>query len=119
MPTNGDADGRVGDALRSIGHQARAVNLGRAAQLAEAMEAAEAGRLAEGRRISVIDHAHQLVGSAGTFGFPVASRLAASLEGFFAAGTFNDPATMANAREQLRQLFTVLSVEPTDPPDEP
>lgn len=117
MRTNGDADQQVNDAVRSIGHHAHTANLARANHLAEAMTAAEAGSLAEDQRTAAVDHAHQLIGSAGTFGFPVASELAASLEGFFIAGDFDDTAVTAIAREQLRELFTVLSAEPADPTD--
>ena len=117
MRSNGDADRQVNDAVRSIGQHARAANLIRANHLATALAEAAAGSLVEGQRIAAVDHAHQLVGSAGTFGFPVASELAAALEGFFHAGVFGDTAATATARGQLRDLFTVLSAEPADPSD--
>lgn len=117
MRTNGDADRQVNDAVRSIGHHAQAANLGRARHLAEAMIEVGAGSLSEDQRSAAVDHAHQLVGSAGTFGFPVASELAASLEGFFTTGLFDDAEATATARDQLRELFTVLSAEPEDPGD--
>ena len=64
-----DLDG----AVRSIGEQALKMNLRRARDLEEGVALAGRGELADGRRMIAIDAAHQLVGSAGTFGFPGAS----------------------------------------------
>ena len=114
---NGDPNDRVREAFRSIGHHAHAVNLSRAARLADALAVAGGGRLDDAQRKSATDLAHQLVGSAGTFGFPGASQLAGDLERFFADGAFDDPERLAAARAQLGQLQVELAAEPADLPE--
>ena len=107
------------EAFRSIGHHAHAVNLDRAARLADALAVAGGGRLDDAQRASATALAHQLVGSAGTFGFPGASQLAGDLERFFADGAFDDPERLATARAHLGQLQAELAAEPAYPPEEP
>lgn len=102
-----DLDG----AIRSIGEHALKMNLARARDLEEALTLVTAGQLDDARRISAIAAAHQLVGSAGTFGFPRASDLAAELERFFVRAVFNEPHRTA-ASAQLTALFAELATEP-------
>ena len=118
MRADRDPDDRVREAFRSIGHHAHAVNLSRAARLAEALAVAGGGRLDDAQRKSATELAHQLVGSAGTFGFPGASQLAGDLERFFADGAFDDPERLAAARAQLEQLQVELAAEPADLPEQ-
>jgi HPt (histidine-containing phosphotransfer) domain-containing protein len=102
-----DLDG----AIRSIGEHALKMNLARARDLEVALTLVAAGQLDDARRISAIAAAHQLVGSAGTFGFPGASDLAAELERFFVRAVFDEPhQTVAAA--QLSALFAELATEP-------
>jgi HPt (histidine-containing phosphotransfer) domain-containing protein len=102
-----DLDG----AIRSIGEHALKMNLARAGELTEALALAAAGQLDDDRRMAAIAAAHQLVGSAGTFGFPGASDLAAELERFFVRAVFEEPQLMA-ATAQLTALFADLATEP-------
>ena len=118
MRADGDPDDRVREAFRSIGHHARAVNLGRAARLADALAVAVGGRLDEAQRKSATELAHQLVGSAGTFGSPGASQLAGDLERFFADGAFDDPERLHAARIQLEQMQVELAADPADLPEQ-
>ncbi len=112
MRANGDPEDRVRDAVRLIGHHARAVNLSRAARLADALAVASGGRFDDAQRESATELAHQLVGSAGTFGFPGASQLAGALERFFADRAYDDPERLSAARTQLDQLQAELAAEP-------
>jgi HPt (histidine-containing phosphotransfer) domain-containing protein len=123
MAANGEApDGPPAEllraAVRSIGDHALAMNLGRAARLADLLARAENGRLVEGHRTAAIELAHQLVGSAGTFGFPQASALAAELEQFFTDAAFDDRERLARARGQLEELREALAAEPAYQPDD-
>ena len=119
MRATDDPDDRAREAFRSIGHHAHAVNLSRVARLADALAVASGGRLDDALRESATELAHQLVGSAGTFGFPGASQLAGDLERFFADGAFDDPERLAAARAQLEQLQAELAAEPEYLPEEP
>ena len=104
--------------MRSISDHARSMNLGRAARLADLLTRAESGRLPEGQRQAAVELAHQLVGSAGTFGFPEASSLAVELEQFFADATFDDRDRCDRARGQLGQMRDALTAEPAYLPDD-
>lgn len=97
--------------VRSIGDHALTVNLARAATLDDALAMAGGGRLEETGRVAAVESAHQLVGSAGTFGFPGASDLAAELEVFFAEAVF-DERRLAQAHRQIAALLAVLATEP-------
>lgn len=97
--------------VRSIGDHARTVNLTRAAGLSAALDRAATGPLPEAGRCRAVDLAHQLVGSAGTFGFSGVSDLASKLEDFFNESDF-DPEGVAAARQQIHALLEQLSAEP-------
>jgi HPt (histidine-containing phosphotransfer) domain-containing protein len=102
-----DLDG----AVRSIGAHALKANLARARDLQQALELATAGELVDGSRGRAIEAAHQLVGSAGTFGYAGASDRAAELERFFVRAVF-DEANLTAAATQLSDLFAELATEP-------
>jgi HPt (histidine-containing phosphotransfer) domain-containing protein len=98
-------------AVRSIGTHARTVNLARAADLQEAVRLLAANELDDLRRAKALERAHQLVGSAGTFGFPGASDVAYELEHFLAQDAFDDQ-QLERAREHITQLLAQLRAEP-------
>lgn len=105
-------------AVESIGGHARSVNLQRAARLDRALADVAAGCREESGRQGATEVAHQLVGSAGTFGFAGASQLAGEIERYFVEADFDDPVRLARAREQVRQLAAELTAEPVYQPDE-
>ena len=78
-PETGVADAKA--ALGAIGKRARATNLGRAYEIQTALLGAASGRpLSPESREAVLRAAHQIAGSAGTFGMARASRLAQDLK---------------------------------------
>lgn len=102
-----DLDG----AVRSIGDQALKMNLRRARNLDEAVTLAGLGRLEDGRRLIAVEAAHQLVGSAGTFGFREASVRAGELERFFLQADFDEP-QVTLASDWVTDLLAELAAEP-------
>ncbi len=113
-PPAPDPDDPIHEAVRAIGEHARRANLDRAAQLAEALSSAGTGRLDRAGRVAAADVAHQLVGSAGTFGFRDVSQIAVELEQFFTAGVDGDERQLADARDQLRMIEEQLAARPGD-----
>ena len=109
---------RLRAAVESIGGHARSVNLARADHLEQVLADIAAGRADENQRQQATESAHQLVGSAGTFGFPGASQLAGELERYFVEADFTDQARLATAREQVARLRAELSAEPAYQPDD-
>ena len=109
---------RLRAAVESISGHARSVNLARAAHLDQVLADIAAGRTDEGERQRATESAHQLVGSAGTFGFPGASQLAGELERYFVEADFADEARLAAARDQVGRLRAELAAEPAYQPDE-
>ena len=107
-----DSSDQLTAAMRSIGRHARTVNLSRAARLADALAGADDGALDDSARRTATELAHQLVGSAGTFGFVGASDLAGELEQFFADGAFSDRTRLDAARSTLHRLQQELDGEP-------
>jgi HPt (histidine-containing phosphotransfer) domain-containing protein len=107
-----DRADRLRAKVRSIGDHARSVNLQRAGRLAEVLATVDGGRLGGNQRQVATALAHQLVGSAGTFGFAGASQLAAELERFFTDGAFDDQSQVLAAQQQLSQLRKELAAEP-------
>jgi HPt (histidine-containing phosphotransfer) domain-containing protein len=104
--------------VESIGDHARSVNRERADRLEHALGNVAAGSRDEGPRQEATEIAHQLVGSAGTFGFPGASQLAGEIERYFVEADLDDPVLLATARDQVRRLQEELSAEPDYQPDE-
>ena len=85
------AEDRLRAVVESIGGHARSANLSRADRLSEALAEVAAGSLDEPARQEATEIAHQLVGSAGTFGFPEASQLAGEIERYFVEADLADP----------------------------
>jgi chemotaxis protein histidine kinase CheA len=98
---------RVLPAMRGLRSRARVTNLARAAQLESALECAADGRLDEAGKAQAVAVAHQLIGSAGTFGFAEASRRALELKDFFALAQVDDD-DIQTARIRLTALRTDL-----------
>jgi len=98
--------------MSTITAQARRTNLARAADIGAALdEAAERGLDAAGW-VAAERTAHQLAGSAGTFGFDGVSEIARSLERFFAesgATGGSDPLRLTEARAQLNKASDQLA----------
>jgi HPt (histidine-containing phosphotransfer) domain-containing protein len=109
---------RLRAAVQSIVDHARSVNLDRAADLDRVLDDITTGRAGEGKRQRATEVAHQLVGSAGTFGFPEASQLAGELERYFVEADFTDQARLASAREQVARLRAELAAGPAYQPDD-
>ncbi|MGI3785998.1 MAG: hypothetical protein ACRYG2_35075 [Janthinobacterium lividum] len=86
VPVDGPATVAENRLLASLARQARAVNLARVVRLVELLDASDAGGLDEAGRSEAENLAHQVVGSAGTFGFPSASVDAVAIEEYFATG---------------------------------
>jgi len=72
--------------LAAFERRATAANLDRVVRVAALLERGETGTLDEAGRPEAESLAHQVVGSAGTFGHPAASLDAARLERFFGSG---------------------------------
>jgi hypothetical protein len=108
-----DGDGRVRAALTSIGAHARTANLVRAEQLTDALAQLEADLLTDTEREAAVRSAHQLAGSAGTFGQEPASLAARWFERFFSVPGPRDSEDLDGARRQLDELHRSLD----EPPD--
>jgi HPt (histidine-containing phosphotransfer) domain-containing protein len=117
-PQDEEPEDRLQAAVESIGGHARSVNLERADRLSEALTEVADGHLDQDRRRAAADIAHQLVGSAGTFGFGRASQLAGEIERFFREADLTDPVPLETARDQVRRLREELSAGPDYQPDE-
>jgi HPt (histidine-containing phosphotransfer) domain-containing protein len=101
-----DPEDPLQSVLAALAASAQRANLARSAVLAEALELVVAGRWDEEHRVAATQAAHQLIGSAGTFGSRRASELAASLERFFDRVEARDDAgpDAARARAELAEL---------------
>jgi HPt (histidine-containing phosphotransfer) domain-containing protein len=112
------SEDRLRAAVESIGDHARAANLARVAHLEQVLADVAAGHADDDERQRATESAHQLVGSAGTFGFPGASQLAGELERYFVEADFTDQARLAAARDQVGRLRAELAADPAYQPDE-
>lgn len=110
-----DPDEGLSGVLGDLAASARRSNLARSQVLADALRAVADGQLDDTQRQQAVAAAHQLTGSAGTFGHHRASELAAALEAYFA-----DPAGLgpglADAGERLAALQQDLEAGQTDEP---
>ena len=109
---------RLRAAVESIGGHARSVNQERAVRLGRALSEVAAGHRGETRRREATEAAHQLVGSAGTFGFSEASELAGEVERYLRDGDLDDVAGVAPARAHVRPLPDPLAAEPDYQPED-
>jgi HPt (histidine-containing phosphotransfer) domain-containing protein len=112
------AEERLRAVVRSIGDHARTVNRTRADRLSQVLADVAAGSREESARHEATEIAHQLVGSAGTFGFAGASQLAGEIERYFVDADFDDPDRLAAARDQVRRLQEELTADPDYQPDD-
>ncbi len=96
--------------------RARERNLRRAAELASWVAAGEQGTLTADDRLVAAEVAHQLAGSAGTFGYLTATDIAREVERLFADGEGSDHWT--HTAERVRDLVARLreAPEPDSPP---
>ena len=107
---NSRAD-QMRDRVRELRTSAVESNLERCSQLEAAMnQAVTAGLDPEGRR-DAADVAHKLLGSAGTFGFPIASDRAGRLERLLLG---DGPVDAAQASGWLVEIREALSGDPED-----
>jgi HPt (histidine-containing phosphotransfer) domain-containing protein len=104
----------VGRAYRRLSRRARRSNLARAQQLQVTLQAAGGGGLVQEERRKAAALAHQIMGSAGTFGYPEASELAARLEAMLLTGEQHDDVQNAAALGLLAALHGELAVDPAD-----
>lgn len=101
--------------LASIAARARHTNLTRVEEIGTALDLAASGSLDQPGRAAAEQTAHQLAGSAGTFGFAEVSEHARALERFLAetAGPgVPDPEPLAAARSVLAAAEAALAEEP-------
>ena len=104
MRSADDPDDALSSILAGLSVSAGQANLARSELIAEALLASDAGGLAEEQRSAAEQAAHQIVGSAGTFGSRRASDLAAALESYFARDETARSAGLEEARLQLEEL---------------
>jgi HPt (histidine-containing phosphotransfer) domain-containing protein len=90
--------------MHAIAARAWQSNLARLAQLDDALQRAAAGTLALDGSAAAAQVAHQLVGSAGTFGYPRVSELGRRVELWFAAGALDDPGAAESAALDLATM---------------
>ena len=81
--SDGDPEDALRAVLRGLAASAQKANLARATVLEAALTALGDGSLTAGQRDAAVQAAHQVVGSAGTFGKRRSSVLAADLEQWF------------------------------------
>ena len=121
VPSPEEREDAVTAVLRGLSVSAARANLARSLVIAEALDAAEGGRLNEQQRLAAAAAAHQVVGSAGTFGMPRASRTAARLEDFLVAVASPEngaaPAGLDQARLRLDELTELLAVKTSAQPE--
>ncbi|HEY9291200.1 MAG TPA: Hpt domain-containing protein [Microlunatus sp.] len=98
------------DRVAGIFDRARERNLGRAHELAGWVKVAEERRLTATDRAEAKEVAHQLAGSAGTFGYQAATELAREIEKLFSDG--DGASSWASARAHVRELVQHLHQPP-------
>jgi len=103
-----EPDDALASVLAALAISARQANLARSDVIAEALTAQAAGTLTEDQRAAAQHAAHQLVGSAGTFGAQRASELGALLEDYLAGDESLRASGLAEARLWLDELRRAL-----------
>jgi HPt (histidine-containing phosphotransfer) domain-containing protein len=110
---SGRADGvehsEFEDAMAGFRERARISNGARAEVIAEALQAILDGTLTEETRLTARAAAHSLAGSAGTFGFPHASRLGRDLEALLDTVDADPHAQARTGLEQVALLRQALT----------
>lgn len=110
-----DPDDGVQEVMRILAASARKANLARTAVLEDALRALDAGPLGPDARDAAVQAAHQVVGSAGTFGRHRSSELAAGLERWFRTGPVQPGGPgLDQVRQQVAALRADLDVDPDD-----
>ena len=97
--------------LASFRQRARAANLLRVVRLSELLDRADAGALDEAGRREGENLAHQVVGSAGTFGHPGASQEAVAVERYFAESGGSTRSPVAREAASVRRVVDRLRLE--------
>jgi HPt (histidine-containing phosphotransfer) domain-containing protein len=114
----GDLDADVAEEalnrVADIADRARQRNLDRAVELADFVRAAEHGDLSPEDCEEAADVAHQLAGSAGTFGYLVATELARRIERTFLEG---EPDGGDDVQESVQESVQELIQRLHQPPD--
>ena len=111
MRSADDPDDALSSVLAGLAVSARQANLARSDVLAGALDALAEGRLEEAERAVAEQAAHQVVGSAGTFGAKRASELAASLEHYLGSDEATRAAGLTQARAELEELRRELRAD--------
>jgi len=115
-----EPDGKLGTSpetraqgvLQLIGKQALWSNMSRVDDLERALRAAARSALADEDRLAAAAIAHQLVGSAGTFGYRRVSELARELEVFFTDSPEGSPAAAEAASQRIQTIQKSLLAGP-------
>ena len=102
-------------AIRAIWRQRRASVLARVGVIEQAISAVGEGQLTEDARSAAAREAHMLAGSAGTFGFSLASELARELELALEPAAPPDRTELPRLRETVRRLRHELSQDGAEP----
>ena len=106
------ADDRALAAVRAIWERRKGEILGRVTLLEDAVAALMGDALGEPQRLESRRAAHQLAGSAGTFGFPRGSELAREMEHMMDPGMSLGPAQVPRLAELVVSLRSELEGEP-------
>jgi len=106
------ADDSALAAVRAIWWRRKAEILGRVALLEDAVAALMGNALDEPQRLVARRAAHQLAGSAGTFGFPRGSELAREMEHMMDPGASLGPTQVPRLAELVVSLRSELQGEP-------
>ena len=110
-----DPDEGFREVMRGLAASARQANLARTAVLEDALRALGAGPLDPDARDAAVRAAHQVVGSAGTFGRHRSSELAAGLERWFRTGPVHPKdAGLEQAWQQVAALRADLDADPDE-----
>ncbi|HEX8509592.1 MAG TPA: Hpt domain-containing protein [Propionibacteriaceae bacterium] len=103
------------EGFASIASRAAQSNLRRVDVLSELLSHVVRGDITETDRGRAVDIAHQLVGSAGTFGYRRVSEIAREVELFFVLADHQDPARYEAAARSLAEMERELLSPPDDP----
>ena len=111
MRSADDPDDALSSVLAGLALSARQANLARSEVIAEALVAVAEGRLTEAQRAAAEHAAHQVVGSAGTFGAHRASELAGFLEVYLTGDEAARADGLSRAQAQLEEVRRELEAD--------